>query len=296
MCFEVCCRSECTEYMAVGKVMRINRDSYTLEAMNGDTTRKRKHWKIMMGCVTILVVGTYLWLFWFQTFMVVFTRHSYRNFPIMSMVPIELSDHSINQGSGSRLSCFDYDFEVPWTDVDTDNVQRKAMVLVPFRSGLQMLVGHGSTHDLIDTIIESTKIKPEEFRAMYPNSVRSDYDLLRLALNATPAQVRILDSKESVSRLSTLLLYKALLVPGDSGIFSIQNPEFKGFQYGDPSKHPNRVTAYLYSSSGIVEFSFSQKGMKPLAISQADINRVIQTMRYPRSTNIASAASAGLHN
>lgn len=264
--------------------------------MNEDTQRKRKHRKIVIGSVTILVVGAYLWFFWFQTFMVIAARYSYRNFPVMSMVPVDLPDHSMSQGNGCRLSYFDYDFEVPWADVDTNNIQRKAMVLVPFRSGLQMVVGHGSTHDLVDTIVESTKTTPQEFRATYPNSVQSDYDLLTLALNATPAKLRIVDSQKSVSRLSTLLLYKAILVPGDSDIFRIQSREFKGFQYGDPSKHPKKVMVSLYSSNGVIEFSFSDKEMKQLAISQGDINRVIQTMYYNSAASTASASSASLRN
>lgn len=60
----------------------------------------------------------------------------------------------------------------------------------------------------------------------------------------------------------------------------MQANEFKGFQYGDPSKHPKRVTVTLYSAQEGIELSFSQKDMRPLAISQADINRAIQTLRY----------------
>jgi len=75
-------------------------------------------------------------------------------------------------------------------------------------------------------------------------------------------------------------MFKAFIVPGDSGIFMVQANGFKGFQYGDPSKHPKRVTVTLYSAEGGIELSFAQKDLKPLAITQADINRAIQTLRY----------------
>lgn len=242
---------------------------------------KRKWSRALIASTVILSIGAYGWFFWFQTLMLIQTYYSYRNIPIVSMTPVELTDHSVAPGEGSKLSCFGYEFEVPWQDVDTPNIQRKAMVLIPFRSGLDILVGHGSTHALVDTAMSETKNSPQRFRAAYGDlAAQSDYEFLKLALNSTPSSVRLFDSKENVLRKSTLVLFKAILVPGDSGIFDVQANEFKGFQYGDPNKHPKRVTVTLYSAEGGIEFIFAQKDMKPLAISQADINRAIHTLRY----------------
>jgi hypothetical protein len=197
------------------------------------------------------------------------------------MIPVDLGDRSIAAGDGSKLSCFGYEFEVPWQDVDTQNIQRRTMMLIPFRSGLGILVGHGSTHDLVDTAMNSSKTSPQYFRAAYGDKAAgSDYEFLNLALNTTPSQVRLFGSKEDAARKFILVTIKAIIVPGDSGIFTVQANEFRGFQYGDPSKHPKWVTVSLYSDNGGIELSFSQKDLKPLAISQADINRVIQTLRY----------------
>jgi hypothetical protein len=260
-----------------------------MDAGRSQYARKRKWGGILVALGVVFCVGTYLWFFWFQTLMVIQTRYSYRHIPIASMTPVELGDHTVASGTGTKLSCFGYEFEVPWQDVDTDNIQRKAMVLVPFRSGLEILVGHGSTHDLVDTVIESTKITPQHFRAAYGDgAARSDYGFLSLALNATPAKVRLFASKEDVVRQSTLVLVKAIIVPGDSGIFEVQANEFRGFQYGDPIKHPKKITVTLYSADGGIELTFAQRGGKPLtAVSQADINRIIQTMHYTSPTATA---------
>ena len=163
--------------------------------------------------------------------MVIQTHYYYRDIPIASMTPVELNDHSITPANGTKLSCYGYDFEVPWKDVETDKIQRKSMTLIPFRSGLSVLVGHGSTHDLLDTIMERANTNPRNFRAKYSDApVRSDYDLLGLALNATPARVRLFESKQEIGRQTALLMIKAIIVPGDSGIFKVQAGEFKGFQ------------------------------------------------------------------
>ena len=68
--------------------------------------------------------------------------------------------------------------------------------------------------------MESTKIDPQRFRAAYGDkAAQSDYDFLRLALNTTPGNIRLVDSREDVARKTTLLLLKVLIAPGDS-VFS----------------------------------------------------------------------------
>jgi hypothetical protein len=65
---------------------------------------------------------------------------------------------------------------------------------------------------------------------------------------------------------------------GGSGIFLIQTNGFRGFQYGDPASHPPEVQVDLFSDQAHLHFVFSQK-KNTVGISQAEINRVIQTVR-----------------
>lgn len=240
-----------------------------------------RKWGKFIAATAVSLTVIYLWFFWFQTLTLLEMHYSYRHIPIAHMKPVELKDQSIAPSVGSNLSCFGYDFEVPWKDTDTEHIQRKNMVLIPFRSGLRLLVGHGSTHDLIDTVMEQTKTDPEHFRATYGDkAAQSDYEFLKLALNATPESVRLLDSKENTVRKSSLVLYKTFLVPGDSGIFKVQANGFKGFQYGDPRKLSRQITVTLYSAKGGIEFNFLPQKASPYPISQADINRVVQTVRF----------------
>lgn len=231
--------------------------------------------------VAVVSIGAFVWLFWFQALMLIEMHYSYRHIPVAHMTPVELSDRRINSSEGTKLLTFGYEFEVPWKDVDVEHIQRKAMILIPFRSGLHILVGHESSpHDLVDTALEGTKTDPEILRAAYGNrALQSDYEFLKLAFNTTPASIRLTDSKQDVVRKSTLLLIKTLVAQSDSGIFEVQTNDFRGFQYGDPGKHPGRITVILYSSDSGIEFTFFQRNLSP-AISQADINRVIQTLRH----------------
>ena len=135
--------------------------------------------------------------------------------------------------------------------------------------------------DLVDTALERTKLDPQAFRAAYGDrALHSDYEFLKLAFNTTPASIKLTDSKQDVARKSTLVLIKTLVAQGDSGIFEVQANGFRGFQYGDPGKHPKRITVALYSADGGIEFTFLQNDVNPVVISQADINRVIQTLGH----------------
>jgi hypothetical protein len=77
-----------------------------------------------------------------------------------------------------------------------------------------------------------------------------------------------------------LLMGKAICVPGDpnSGIFVVQGKEFKGFQYGRPQNPPKQLSIELFPADGHLDLIFGQKKNEPTVISQADINRIVQTI------------------
>jgi len=80
-----------------------------------------------------------------------------------------------------------------------------------------------------------------------------------------------------------LLVIKAITVPEQSGIYSIQTGNFRGFQYGDPHSRPRNVVAELFADDGGVTFIFAGQGKEhPLGISQPEINRVVQSLHKTR--------------
>jgi hypothetical protein len=61
-------------------------------------------------------------------------------------------------------------------------------------------------------------------------------------------------------------------------MFLLHTDEFDGFQYEDPTQHPKRVLVDLFAQDQSLEFTFllNYEDASP-NVSQADINRVIQT-------------------
>jgi len=56
-------------------------------------------------------------------------------------------------------------------------------------------------------------------------------------------------SRREAVRTSMLLTSKAISsIGGDTGLFSVQANDWKGFQFGDPAKRPKTITLQLYDS------------------------------------------------
>jgi hypothetical protein len=65
---------------------------------------------------------------------------------------------------------------------------------------------------------------------------------------------------------------------GDSGIYWIRTSTFQGYQYGNPRSRRKSLDVELFTEDGGLGFIFAQKEKGPTpAITQAEINRVIQT-------------------
>jgi hypothetical protein len=99
-------------------------------------------------------------------------------------------------------------------------------------------------------------------------------------LAVTPRDIGPFMPRQRAVAGSMLLLIKAIAMPkADSGIFAIQAQGFQGFQFENPKSRPPRIVDDLYSNDGGVELMFMLKpGGNGPGISQAEINRVIQSV------------------
>lgn len=238
---------------------------------------------ISFGIVAAACV-TYVWLFGTQTFLVVEAHSVARKFPFTKQTPVELTDLSISRASGMTLSYFGYEFEIPWTDIDEEKTKiisgSKAAIIV-FRSGNVLTVWSGPPHGFMKEFFELGKVNRDTFQKVYGGeALQSDYDFKRLILETTPDKISLLSSKKTAVSQSVMLMVKTIVVPDDpsSGIFTVQGKEFKGFQYGDPPIPPKRLRVELFPRDGHLDLLFTQRENGPTVISQADINRIVQTI------------------
>jgi len=235
-----------------------------------------------LGIVVIACV-TYLWLFGTQTLFALEAHNTARKLPFVKRTPVPLPDLSVSQVSGTTLSYFGYEFEVPWTDIDREKTKivggNKA--IIAFRSGNVLSVWSGQPHEFMNYLIEEGKVDRDTFRKIYGDeALQSDYNFKRLILETTPDKITFFTNRRTAVSQSVLLMVKAICVSGDpnSGIFAVQGNGFKGFQYGLPQNPPKQLSVELFPADGHLDLIFGQKKNGLTVISQADINRIVQTI------------------
>ncbi len=161
------------------------------------------------------------------------------------MIPRPLTDNSVSEAPGSKLSYFGYQFEIPWTDLDysltklypKDNPEKNKADL-HFHSGLRIVVTAVPPREWSRGIAQEMKLSPQAIEAVFgPGTSRSDYAFVKALYEFTPERMHHWTTSTTVwSRDQTLLVMKsiALLKSAESGIFVLQNQYYPGFQEGSP--------------------------------------------------------------
>jgi hypothetical protein len=206
--------------------------------------------------------------------------------PITKIVPTELEDRSVSDAPTTKLSYLGFEFEVPWSDVDETQTKlypsgkpQKVRADLRFHSGLRLAVSVGPPRTFETQVANDIHTSPQVFEALFG---KSDYSFLKTVYGFSPERIRHWPpSSARSSRDMVLLMLKSILPskPAESGIFLIQNANYKGFQQGNPKMEHDGIILSLYSDEGGIEFVFSLKNYKGQGISQPELNRIIQSLR-----------------
>ena len=240
-----------------------------------------KNWRrnLRIAGVIVLLSGLYAWFFGFQTMMIVQARSIARKAPVVRLVPQNLPDTSTSTAKGMKLSYLGYDFEVPWDDLDPGKTKvLPNHVVLAFRSGKVLMFSAGQAHELAATLMETSD--KEMMRQLYGDArLASDYALMSLILNSAPQKMTLLTPRREIASQSSLIVIKAVMAPEESGIYNLETSDLKGFQWGDPQARPRLVSAELFGKDCDLGFVFFGPGKGlPLGVSQAEINRVVQSV------------------
>jgi hypothetical protein len=200
--------------------------------------------------------------------------------PAMWKTPVALKDLSVSTAPGKKLSYFGYEFEVPWNDLDEQKTKLlRSWQVISFHSGNAVVFYTAPPDAFVNNVFEKSGREKDALRQYYGTT--SDYAFTRAILETTPDDIGLLTTNRAAARKIALLLFKSIETAangGGSGIFLIRRGDFRGFQYGDPASHPPEVQVDLYSDKVHLHFVFPQK-KGSVGASQAEINRVIQTVR-----------------
>jgi hypothetical protein len=257
-----------------------------------------KWMRVLIGLgIVVIACGAYLWFLGVQTFYIWETRRVARKEPIVWTTPVELSDLSMSQAPGKRLSYFGYEFEIPWDDIDQEKTKVVATnkAIIVFRSGNVISFWCDPSNGLISNVLSDGKIDPKSLgRLLGDEAAQSDYAFKRAILETTPDKFSLLMPKRQAIQQGALFTMKASTLPpgAESGVFSLSTKEFKGFQYGRPQSPSRHLSVELFKSDTHADILFGQKLNGSTTISQADINRVVQSLHKVPTQKIGSDANS----
>jgi hypothetical protein len=163
-----------------------------------------------------------------------------RRVPAVKVAPLELADYSVSDSSGTTLSYFGYEFDVPWNTNFKQKAVGKNLVEVQFESGQNIVfIASENQSGLLTEIVEDHSLNMSDLRPVFGDlTKRSAYEQYGVLLNTTPDSIRAFGPRAEAVQGVTLLTIKAIaLGPGlESGAFSFDLPGKRGFQIGDPQK------------------------------------------------------------
>lgn len=209
-------------------------------------------------------------------------RYKFRKLPEAWETPVPLTDLSIASRPHRESSFCGYQFELPWDDVDERKSKTVGSIqLTAFRSMNGLWFSCFPRKSFVNEVIKNMKLDPVAFGRTYGAASESDYNFYRMMLAVTPGSFTLFTPRQQFGRESSLLVLKAIAMPPtDSGIFLVQTGRFRGFQFGAPQRRPSKITDELYTDDGGIELIFFQdQHSSAPAISQAEINRVVQSVR-----------------
>jgi hypothetical protein len=252
--------------------------------------QKRVRILIAIGIV-IVACGAFAWFFGTQAFYMWEFHRMARKEPNLWAIPAELPDLSTSESQGKRLSYFGYEFEVPWDDIDSaqTRILSENKALIVFRSGNVISFWSSYPSELPGMALQQGQVDRKTSAALYgDDAAQSDYTFKRAILDVTPDSVSLFTPKRRAIQESFFFMVKAAIVPvwASNGVFSVSSKEFRGFQYGTPGDPSKRLSVELFSDKGHVDILFGEKPGGPVKISQADVNRVVQSVvKLPAQAN-----------
>ena len=203
--------------------------------------------------------------------------------PGVKIAPQALADYSVSGAPGTVLSYFGYEFEVPWNTRYTQKAAPKGgLVLLKFESGQSLIfIAPANQGGLLSEMVQDQSSSLKNLQPVFGDLTdRPAYDQYAVLLNTTPQSIRSFGPRAEAVRGVILLTTKAIAFgPGlETGVFSFELPDKRGFQIGDPRKS-RRVTLEVFGMGGHhVEF-LCETSKEDIKFSQPELNRILTSLQ-----------------
>jgi hypothetical protein len=206
-----------------------------------------------------------------------------RKIPGVKVVPQPLANYSVSGAPGTTLSYFGYTFDLPWdTSFKEKALKKSGFVQLQFESGQNVtLIVPTDQSGLLTEIVQDKSMGMQNLRPIFGDLLdQAPYDQQAALLYATPYSVRAFGPRAAAIRSVTLLTIKAIATgPGlQTGVFTFELPDKRGFQVGDPRKS-RRVDFEVFGMGGHHVEIICATTKEGIWLSQSELNRILTSIR-----------------
>jgi hypothetical protein len=253
------------------------------------TNRRIALWTLRLLPLAIIA---FAWFFGAQSIMWWKVRQFENGNPVLWLIPRALGDTVPAKQAGLTLSAYGYAFEVPWGDIDKDKTRSgDSVTLYYFRSGpFLMFTNPEKAANIKESFLANDEKRKVAMQVGGEKTLESNFTMTKAMLETTPAQMSVFAPRAKVIGPGILLMLKIIYAAGgETGIFAFDTPTVRGFQMGDPAKRPKSISVKAFDMGDHqLEITFGMQNGYTGQIAQAEVNRVLQTVRLVTKSEDAS--------
>jgi hypothetical protein len=210
----------------------------------------------------------------------VFARWLAHKDPGVTVAPTPLMDYSVAQ-SQNALSYRGFQFQVPWPGPVHEKMGQSGPVMLSFESGQALVLFTPPNQGFFTEIAQDKSMGGDNLPLVMGDLMRlSPHDQYAAMLGTTPSSIRAFGPRRIAVRDSMILVFKGISLGPEleSGVYSIDLPDRRGFQIGNPEKSP-QVELEIFGDKFRAEFVCLTPKNGP-RLTQAELN-LIATSVHP---------------
>ncbi len=207
-----------------------------------------------------------------------FARDLGRSHPSLQKIPQPLPDTAVASLDGTTWKTFGCSMQLPWKEVQKDR-NGKSFAVRSFTDGAGIIFFSSDFEADGPRIIRESAGREQSqiVHVLGEENLASRFNFMRASMYTRPQDASLFATKERNIRTLVFLGLKGTVLDGP--LFELHQGDFRGFQVGDPSQVPFKISLELFDNRDRqYKFLLSSNKSSAVRVTQPQINAIIQSL------------------